>query len=313
MDSKTINKLLKIILITLVISYAIDKLVFLGLNTMSDKVMTGQAIGKLNQFLTIKDSTDFLVFGNSRANHHFDMDLFNTKGYNMGVDGTGIAYTSTLVSTLKKDKPQLILIHIDTKNFFDKSYDGSDIRGLKTKFNRDENITKALNKSNQISAIQNFYYSMNYNGNAISILKNYFKPSYDYRSYNGYNPIIINESQKPMRDALLLKDNSVGCEEDFEINPIALEYLKSIKTYIENSENKTFIFVTSPIYDDSCSKDNNLFKGIMKDLNLNYSDYTNLFKEIGNDKSYWKDKTHLSDIGAKQFSKFLQKELKTQM
>ena len=313
MDSKTINKLLKIILITLVISYAIDKLVFLGLNTMSDKVMTGQAIGKLNQFLTIKDSTDFLVFGNSRANHHFDMDLFNTKGYNMGVDGTGIAYTSTLVSTLKKDKPQLILIHIDTKNFFDKSYDGSDIRGLKTKFNRDENITKALKKSNQISPIQNFYYSMNYNGNAISILKNYFKPSYDYRSYNGYNPIIINESQKPMRDALLLKDNSIECEEDIEINPIALEYLKSIKTYIENSENKTFIFVTSPIYDDPCNKDNNLFKGIMKDLNLNYSDYTNLFKEIGNDNSYWKDKTHLSDIGAKQFSKFLQKELKTQM
>ena len=120
-------------------------------------------------------------------------------------------------------------------------------------------------------------------------------------------------SQKPMRDALLLKDNSIECEEDIEINQIALEYLKSIKTYIENSKNKTFIFVTSPIYDDPCSMDNNLFKDIMKDLNLNYSDYTNLFKEIGNDNSYWKDKTHLSDIGAKQFSKFLQKELKHQM
>lgn len=310
MDSRTLKKLIKILLLTVVISFTIDKVVFFGLNTLSDKVKTGQAIGKLNQFLSIKDSTNFLVFGNSRANHHFDIDLLSPKGYNMGVDGTGIAYSSTLINTLNKNKKQLVLVHIDTKNFFDKSYVGSDIRGLKTKFNRNESITKALKSSKQISPIQYFYYSMNYNGNAISILKNYFKPSYDYKLYNGYDPIIVSKSQKPMRDALLKKDNTILCQEDnYIVNPIALEYLKTIKSYIENSKNKIFIFITSPTYDDPCEGDNRVFKNIMSQLNLTYRDYTNMFKETGNKDSYWKDKTHLSKKGAEKFSVFLQKEL----
>lgn len=309
MDSKTLKKLINITLLIIVISFTIDKLVFFGLNTISDKVMTGQAIGKLNQFLTIKDSTNFLVFGNSRANHHFDMDLFSKKGYNMGVDGTGIAYSSTLINTLDKDKSQLILVHIDTKNFFDDSYEGSDIRGLKTKLNRDENITKALNKSEQISPIQNFYYSMNYNGNAISIIKNYFKPSYDYKTYNGYDPLTVNESQKSMRDTLLSKQNTISCLDNYQVNRVALGYLQSIKSYIENSKNKTFVFITSPSFDDPCDDDNKALKGIMEQLNLSYRDYTNFFKEKGNSNAYWKDKTHLSGKGAEVFSEFLQKEL----
>lgn len=311
MDSKTLNKVIRTLLLTLVISYTMDKVVFFGLNTISDKVMTGQAIGKLNQFLSVKDSVNFLVFGNSRANHHFDMELFSEKGYNMGVDGTGIAYSSTLINTLNKDMPQLILVHIDTKNFFDESYDGADIRGLKTKFNRVESITNALKDSNQISPLQNFYYCMNYNGNSISILKNYFKASYDYKTYNGYDPIIVRETQIPMRDALLAKDNSFNCTEDVNLNPIALEYLKKIKAYTQLSKNKTFIFITSPIYNDPCKSDNEIFKGIMEKLGLTYKDYTNLFKENGNKNTYWKDQTHLSKKGAEKFSEFLEVELKS--
>ncbi|MAX70193.1 MAG: hypothetical protein CMC76_03695, partial [Flavobacteriaceae bacterium] len=70
MESKTLKKLLTIVLLTITISYALDKLIFFGLNKISDNVMSGQAIGKTNQFLSVKDTTDFIVFGNSRANHH---------------------------------------------------------------------------------------------------------------------------------------------------------------------------------------------------------------------------------------------------
>ena len=98
MDSKTTKKLIKIVLLVLVISYTLDKLIFFGLNTISDKVMTGQSIGKLNQFLSVKDSVDILVFGNSRANHHVDMNLFGKKSYNMGMDGTGISRPATTSS-----------------------------------------------------------------------------------------------------------------------------------------------------------------------------------------------------------------------
>ena len=308
MTTENIKKLSKIIVLTLLISYGLDKLVFYGLNAVSDKVMSGQAIGKLNQFLSVKDSTDFIVFGNSRANRHIDVDLFSDNGYNMGIDGSGIAFNSTLLNTLSKSKKQLVLVHIDTKNFFDKDYDGSDIRGLKTKYNRDTFITNALDKSNQLSVIQKFYNSINYNGNAIGILKNYFRPSYNHKTYNGYDPITVSKDQEAMRNTVLANfEGDVNCIDTHDVNPIALEYLKSIKDFTENTPNKTFIFVTSPIYNDTCDIDNDILSGLMQDLDLNYRDFSNLYKDT-KDKSLWKDATHMSQQGAEAFSKLLTKE-----
>ncbi len=270
--------------------------------------MTGQAIGKLNQFLSIKDSADFLVFGNSRANHHIDINIFSDNGFNNGVDGTGIAYNSTLLNTLDKVKKQVVIFHIDTENFFDADYDGSDIRALKAKYNRDENISDALSKSGQLSALQDIYYSMNYNGIAIGIIKNYFKPNYDYKTYNGYDPLSVSTSQEDMRDKVLSKANDRDCLDSYDVNLIALDYLKSIKTFTENS-NKTFLFVTSPMYNDPCNIDNKKLEAIMRDLNLSYWDYTNIYKEA-KDNSYWKDPTHMSKKGAEAFSKFLLEKYK---
>ncbi len=311
MDSKTTKKLIQIVLLILVISYALDKLVFFGLNKISDKVMTGQTVGKLNQFLSIKDTSDFIVFGNSRANHHVDVDLFSNNGYNMGVDGTGIAYSSTLINTLSKDEKQLILVHIDTKNFFDSIYDGGDIRGLKTKYRRNNNnITKALNISGQISKLQHIYYSMNYNGTAIGIIKNYFKPSYNYKTYNGYDPLSVSESQESMRNIILSKDNPKKCLDNYEVNPLALQYLESIKSFIEKSPNKTYLFTTSPIYNDTCKIDNTKFGAIMQEFGLTYWDFSDIYKD-NKDNSYWKDATHMSKKGAEAFSKHLLEKYKS--
>ncbi|WP_179353745.1 hypothetical protein [Winogradskyella vidalii] len=274
--------------------------------------MTGQAIGKLNHFLALKDNTDFLVFGNSRANRHINVDLFSKNSFNMGVDCVDIAYNSTLINTLPETKKQLILVHIDTKNFFDINYDGADIRGLKTKYQRDNKITKALHKSKQLSVFQRFYYSINYNGSAIGIIKNYFKPSYNYKAYNGYDPIPVNESNKETRDLTLSKSIHINteCTDNHTINPIALDYLKTIKNFVEKSPDKTFLFVTSPMYNDNCNTDNIKLSNLMQELGLNYWDFTNLYKNTNNN-SYWKDATHMSKKGVEAFSKHLLEKFKT--
>lgn len=307
MNPEITKKLIKFVLLILLISYGLDKLVFFSLNKISDEVMTGQAIGKLNHFLSIKDNTDFLVFGNSRANRHIDVDLFNNNAYNMGVDGVGIAYNSTLIHTLNEDKMQLVLVHIDTKNFFNNDYDGSDVNALKAKYHRNSDITMVLDSSNQISVLQNFYYSMNYNGTSIGILKNYFRPNYDYKTYNGYVPMVVTSFQEEIRDIVLAKSiTTEACSDNHKINPTAKNYLKSIKSFSEKSPNKHFLFITSPIYHDACDIDNKKLGDLMQELGLTYSDYTNLYKH--NDNSYWKDATHMSKEGAEAFSKHLLKE-----
>ncbi|WP_417370611.1 hypothetical protein [Gelidibacter japonicus] len=311
MNSEITTKLIKIIMLILLISYGLDKIVFFSLNKISDQVMTGQAIGKLNHFLTQKETADFIVFGNSRANRHIDVNLFSKNGFNMGVDGIGIAYNSTLIRTLPMDKQQFILVHIDTSNFFDDDYDGSDIKALKAKYQRDSNITKALNKSGQISLMHHFYNSMNYNGNSIGIIKNYFRPNYDYRTYNGYDPILVSESQEGMRDEILSKAFvDEECPDSLKVNPIALDYLRSIKSFSEKAPNKTFLFITSPIFNDSCNMDNAKLNEIMQDLGLTYWDFSNLYKD-NKDNGFWKDSKHMSQKGAEAFSLYLLHQYKT--
>lgn len=308
MDSKTTSKLLKIVLLSIAISFVIDKVVFFGMNKISDKVMTGQAIGKLNHFLSVKDSVDVLVFGNSRANHHINAEELNPNSFNNGTDGISIAYNSTLINTLDKSIKQLVIVHIDTKNFFDDNYKGTDIRSLKTKYLRNDSITSYLEQSKTISILQNFYYSMNYNGNVLGILKNYLNPSYNYKTYNGYDPLTVSESQEKMRDIVLSKDSKQNCSESLSINPIALDYLKKIKHFSEESS-KRFVFVTTPFYNDQCKADNKTFATLMTELGLNYFDYSDLFISE-NDNSLWKDKTHLSARGAEAFTTYFIQEVK---
>ena len=303
MEPRTLKQIIKLITLTLIISYCIDKIVFFSLNKVSDMVMSGQTIGKLNQFLSIKDSSDFIIFGNSRAYHHIDTSIFGKKAFNMGVDGTRIAYSSTLINTLPEDKDQVLIVHLDTKDFLDKNYDGSDIKGLKTKFSRNDKITNALIDSGQIPTLQKFFYSINYNGSAIGIIKNFIKPKYNYRTYNGYDPIFVAESQESMRDSILANKNTSGCEEDYIINPLAIKYLNKIKSFSEKNHKK-LIIITSPIYDDLCEVDNKILEKIMRDQDLTYWNFTNLYKNTQN-KAYWKDGTHMSHKGAEAFSKHL--------
>ncbi|WP_339624083.1 hypothetical protein [uncultured Winogradskyella sp.] len=309
METKTLKQLLKLIALILVLSYTIDKVAFFSLNAISDNVMSGQAIGKLNQFLKVKDTTNLLVFGNSRANHHIVVDKLNPNAYNMGINGIGIAYNSTLINTLNPKKKQTVIVHVDTKNFFNDTYDGSDIRGLKTKYNRIDKITSALNESGKISSLQNIFYTMNYNGSAVGILKNFIKPKYNHLSYNGYDPLVVSKSKTEVRDYMLKNDIAEKCTDNHKVNPTALAFLEKIESFTEESKNnKTFIFVTSPIHNDACAVDNKILADILNKKNLTFWDFTNLYKTNNDDSSLWKDKTHMSNLGAEKFTTHLLKK-----
>lgn len=309
MNTEITKKILKIVILIVLISYGLDKILFFSLNKISDKVLSGQSIGKLNHFLLKKDVTDLIVFGSSRANHHIDVDKLSDNGFNMGIDGTGIAFSSALISSLSTDKEQVIIVHIDINNLFGENYDGTDIRALKSKYHRNQEITQSLDKSGQISVLQKLYYSMNYNGNSIGIIKNYFKPKYNYNNYNGYDPLLVNKSQETARDIVLLRDKTAEkeCNDSLKINTVGLGYLKSIKSFAEKSPNKTFLFISSPTYNDICKNDNNKLNTIMQGLGLTYWDFSNLYKD-NKDNAYWKDATHMSAKGAEAFSNHLLKE-----
>ena len=168
------KKSFQLFLLLLLIFYISDRLTFFGLKTIDKKVFSGQGLGKVNQFISLKDSVNLLVFGNSRANHHINNIILDSSSYNMGVDGTNIAYSAALISTLRK-KDQFIIVHIDQKIIFDTTYVGKDVLGLINLIYREKEIRTLIDdlfpEEILYTKLSNCYM---YNGKALGIMKNYF-------------------------------------------------------------------------------------------------------------------------------------------
>ncbi|MBO0330178.1 hypothetical protein [[Muricauda] lutisoli] len=289
----------KIIISFLAISFIVDKAAYFLMNRVSDEVYSGQGIGKLNQYLKTKNNYDFIVFGSSRANHHVNPNKISKNSYNMGVDGTMIAYSHSLIKVLPKKK-QTILLHIDPSNAFSKDYVGEDIKALKSKYNRNSIITKNIDQLSQNNVFQKFYWCLGYNKIVIPIFKNFFYPKYDYRKYDGYDPIHVSKSQEKIFKKILNEPKTDDCLENYEINKLYNSLIDDLILFSKNN-NKELIVFNSPVYYDYCEQDNIEFRKIMKEKQVRYYDFSKLFQD-NNSIEFWRDRTHLSSIGAEVFS-----------
>ncbi|SFD07596.1 hypothetical protein [Algibacter pectinivorans] len=300
MNLKNIEYIVKTITLVLIFTYLTDKVVFFSLNKISDKVFTGQSIGKLNHYIVLKDSLDFVVFGSSRANRNLNPEIISKNSFNMGADGRKLSFAATLIKILPRKKEQTVLLHIDPEKAYLKNYKGDDIQVLGTKYHRNPLIKNEIDKLEQADRFQKFYWSLGYNRTVLGIIKNYLHPNYNYKNYSGFDPIFVTENQKNIFKNILKNEASVKCENVFVINEIYKNYLSELKLFCDQN-NKKLILFTSPKYNDQCKEDNLKFSQTMENMGLTYLDMTDYFKK-NNLFEYWKDKIHLSNYGAEIFT-----------
>ncbi|MBL0287550.1 MAG: hypothetical protein IPQ19_09085 [Bacteroidetes bacterium] len=274
---------------------------------MSDNVYTGQAVGKLNHYLKVKETKKLLIFGSSKANHNIDPKILDENSFNMGLDGRSIAYVTTLIKTIENNEDQTILIQIESEDIFSKNYDGDDISPLAIKYHRNAIIKKELDKTNYVNPFHHIFWSIAYNYKTIGIILNYMKPKYDYNTYNGYDPLYIDENQEMIFYKTLSLKNDETCQDSFHINKIYYNYILDLKK-IAKEKNKKLFFFTSPLYNDFCKNDNKELSKFANENNIYFIDFTDAFVD-NNSISYWKDKTHLSNIGAELFSTKIKEQL----
>jgi hypothetical protein len=283
-----------------------DKIAFVLLNSISDKVYSGQSIGKLNQFLEIKDNLDFIVVGSSRANHHVNVEKITSNSFNMGLDGTKIAYSTTLIKTLP-NKKQVILMHISPEIAFSKSYSGGDIESLKSKYNRNTIIKNEIDYLEKNNHLQQFYWSLGYTSSVLGIFKNRISPNYNNKSYKGYDPLTVSKEQKKTLQTILNRNITKPCQQNLVLNPVYEYYLRNLEAFCNENQKKLILF-TAPVYDDTCKADNEKLAQILKGSMFKYYDFTDFFKN-NNSIDFWRDKTHLSETGAQLLTTELKEKL----
>jgi hypothetical protein len=309
MSIDNIRHTLRIMVLICLFCFVIDKIVFFTLNKISDNVYTGHSFGKISYYLKIKEHTKLLIFGSSRAVNNINPKVLDKNSFNMGAPMRNIAYATTLIKTIENKAPQTILIQIDPEYIFSEDYNGEDIEPLGIKYHRNELIRAEIDKLNLINPFQHFFWSISYNSKIADIVKNYLKPKSDYRTYNGYEPLDVDENQKRIFSRILSKKAIVKCEDSLFINVLFYNYLIELKEFAIKNNKKLFFF-TAPIYDDSCKKDNLALSKLAKEIKIDYIDFSDVFNK-GNSLSYWYDETHLSRIGSEKFSKELNNRLMT--
>lgn len=301
MNNIQIRQVLVFLIFLILISYGLDKGAYYLFNKTSDKVFSGQTIGKLNHYLKVKDTTDILVFGSSRANHHIDVARFSESSFNTGLDGVRIAYAATLIKLLPENRPQTVILHLDG---YGHDYTGEDIARLKVKYHRNELIRGEIDKIEQQTPLQNIFWCLDYNGSVCGIIKNLIHCDTDYLKCKGFFPLdVYHDTKEVMAESMLFEEDSEDCIEVTELNGLVLAYIDDVCEFCKKN-NKRFLVITTPKYREKCLHELGMLQMYLNNKCVEYYDFTNLF-DHNYPLGYWKDQTHLSALGAAVFTEHL--------
>lgn len=292
--------------------FLVDRGVYFGLHTIEEKVTTGQSVGKVNYFNTIKDSVDNLVFGSSRAVHHVNTNYFKSSVFNMGADGTKIGYAAGLISTLKK-KNQTILVHIDHNTLFSKTYKGGDMLSLINETRDNEELKRFLKENYKSKVVTSqVVNSFVYNGKVLGIIKNYLMPKKGYDDQMGFAPIVPSENQKKIFKKLLAQNKAKlnsNIYKPLEVNIKTDKFINQI-TNIINQNKSRLIFFTSPSLHKVDEEVKLKIKNYFLNKGITYFDHIDVLGK--ENKDFWKDFTHLSEKGSVEYTRLLLEKLNNQ-
>ena len=284
-----------------------DRIVYGIIKHFEKQIFIGDSAGKVNYFNKIKDSTDILIFGSSRAVHHLDPKVFGESCFNMGVDGKRIAYATGLVQTLKKKK-QTVFVHIDHVKLFDSQYDGVDVLTLLNKTSDNSQLRLFLmDVFPEDVWISDVFKCYSYNGKVFPVLKNYVFQNKNVKT-DGFAPLAPDEEQKAIfknmvenrKDTLLRTLNK-----PYVINPLVEKCIDRILEMGRQNESE-IIFFTSPSLFQIDDEVRETVKSYFNSKGINYIDDVDFFKGI--DYDLWQDYTHMSVKGAELYSEHFYRE-----
>lgn len=284
-------KFLKKIVLFFLIIFAID--FFSG--TLFKYMSTNSKGGYIAHHNTIIDKTndDILIFGSSRAIHHYNPEIISKKlnmtCYNAGQDGNGIILFYgwwKLIS--QRYHPKLIIYDITTGFDLLKNDNHKYLGWLKELYDREPipDIFESVDKTEKIKMLSKMY---RYNSKFQQIIADYIHPIYKVQG-NGFLP--LHGSLDTMRIESKLTQSTP------QFDSLKIRYLKNI---IDEAGDSRIIFIHSPIWYGLDSTLLQPIKDICKRKNILFLDYSNDSDFVHNN-SLFKDGTHLNENGADLFS-----------
>ena len=246
---------------------------------------------------------DILVFGSSRAVHHYNStileDSLGMSCYNCGEEANGFILSyGRLLMALERHCPKVIIQDITAEFDLHKNDNHKYLGWLKTRYERAgvSEIFDAIDKTESYKMKSQIY---RYNSKFLQNIFVYLTSVSTDMGIKGYRPI-----NEPFDSMKIVKTEK---PDDKEIDSLKIEF---IHRYLELAQNSKIYFVVSPIWYGMDSEEIAPIAQICKERNIPLFDFSNNPKYVHNDE-YFKDGTHLNAFGADEFTKDLIKEIKS--
>ena len=246
--------------------------------------------------------SEILILGSSRALHHYIPSIIQESlgltCYNCGKDGMGslLAYARYSMIT-DRYNPKLIIYDVAPAFDYSTGEDNTKYLGTLKPFYYKDCVKKIIAAYSEPDARLLMNSQMYRNNSCIlSCLIDCF--IYRHYSDNGYQPIYGKIENKDSKNSVMMEDETL--EIDWEKIKLIEEMIQDCK-----SHNIAFVFVMSPVYGGQYS--NRKLQPVI-DLATKYEipflDFSDA-EEIVNDYTYFQDRTHMNDSGARIYSKIV--------
>lgn len=253
-----------------------------------------------------KAEEDIIVFGSSRAQHHYDPDPFEDNlhrtFYNTGKDGQGILYSFVVLKSILKrsQKSRIILLDINPDEFHSYQQDYDRLKELLPYYHSNNAVKEIVDLKGPFEKIKAYSYLYRYNSLFLTIVIHNLSVDSDFTE-KGFEPILDQVWQEELGNWWL--------EEQIDFTEV--ELFKKFLIEAQNANCEVYV-VISPTYRKYRRQTQSIqiAEKICRDLNVplfNY-DQNPLFL---NNRMLFVDPTHLNDDGAKLYSEIISSQLAT--
>lgn len=258
---------------------------------------------KLHYYIANECDADILIFGSSRAFHHYDPriieDSLGMSCYNCGTDGNGVVFLySRLLMMTERYTPKVIVYDI-CKNF--DIEEGDNVKYLKWQKRYYDKV--GVNDVFELVSANEKYKMWcqlyRYNGDFIQMLMDNIHPMQEF-NVGGYRPVNKTMTYEPKI--------TTNPKQASGWDPVKYECMLRFINICKEKDIKP-IFSLSPSYGGNEYGCENLITELCKEYGI---PFINHYKdsEIALNKDYFYDSVHMNEKGATVFSKKLVAELR---
>lgn len=248
---------------------------------------------------------DILVFGSSRAIHHYDPrileDSLGMSCYNCGKDGNGIlTMYPILVNITNRYTPKVIIYEVTASFDLINEHNNDKYLSLSRPFYGDERVSELFYNIDESSRFKIYSSLYRYNGWLMSMLSDNLHPSNsDIKGYRPEQGIINYDPGKE-------KDKFAGST--IEYDNLKMEYLQMLIDKC-NASGIKLIFAVSPQF---MQEDDTVFSPMFELAGHNNIPVLNHYcdTDFVRKKNYFCDRTHLNGNGAEAYSKVVAQEVR---